>query len=121
MIRFRIYIAVLMSVLMSQIPYIAVAEAMPGMIPTSVLIEEMSMNETRSKVRTFLNRQDFQSELVKRGVSPDEVQARVAALSDQEVRHLAAQMDRAQYGGDVGGILIVVVLVLLIIFLAKRI
>jgi hypothetical protein len=117
----RVHVAIFMAAVMTNIPYLAWAEAAPAMIPTSVVVDEMSATEARSKVQSFLNREDFKAELVKRGVRPEEVNARVAALSEQELRQLAAQMDKAQYGGDLGGILIIVVLVLLIIFLARRI
>lgn len=121
MISIRVYIAVFMAAIMTNIPYLAWAEAAPSMIPTSVVVEQMGAAEARAKVQSFLNREDFKSELIKRGVQPEEVNARIAALSEQELKQLATQMDKAQYGGDLGGILIIVVLVLLIIFLAKRI
>ena len=44
----------------------------------------------------------------------------MASLSDAEISDLASQMQQAQYGG-ITSILVVVVLVLLIIYLAKRI
>jgi hypothetical protein len=117
----RVYIAIFMAAIISTIPYIAAAEAAPAMLPTSVVVEQMSLTEARAKVQSFLDREDFKSELVKRGVSPTEVNARIASLNEQELRQLAAQMDQAKLGGDIGGILIIVVLVLLIIFLARRI
>ncbi|NJM10237.1 MAG: PA2779 family protein [Bdellovibrionaceae bacterium] len=117
----RIYCAVFMAAIMTNIPYMAWAEQASQMIPTMVVVEQMSETQARQKVQSFLNREDFRKELVKRGVSPEEVSSRISSLSQSELRQLAAQMDKAQYGGDVGGILIVVVLVLLIIFLARRI
>jgi|GEM_PF-1924555 len=121
-IQIRTCIAVFMAAILTNIPYMAWADAtLPAMIPTSVVIEQMSLQEARSKVESFMNREDFKAELIKRGVNPEEVNARVAALSERELRQLATQMDQAQFGGDVTGILIVVILVLLIIFLARRI
>ena len=119
--RLQYYCALIMAVIMTNIPHMAWAEAAQEMIPTTAIVQQMSEAEARAKVAEFLNREDFKAELVKRGVNPQEVNARVAALSQHELQQLAAQMDQAQYGGDVGGILVLVVLVLLIIFLAKRI
>lgn len=117
----RITVAVFMAAILTNIPYMAAAEAIPAMIPTSVVVEQMSMNEARAKVEAVVNREDVKSELIKRGVSPAEVNARIASLSEREMRQLASQMEAAQFGGDVTGILIVVVLVLLIIFLVRRV
>lgn len=115
-------VAVFMAAILTNVPYLAFAETVKAqMIPTSVVVEEMSRGEAVSKVQEILSRTEVRSELIKRGVAPEEVESRIAALSDQELRQLAGQMDQAMAGGDVVGILIVVVLVLLIIFLAKRV
>jgi hypothetical protein len=116
------FIAIFVSILMTNIPHIAWAQAADEMIPTSVVVEQMSRAQTREKIAGHLNRAEVRSELAKYGVSPEEAQLRIASLSDQELRQLASQMDQAMYGGEpVVGILIVVVLVLLIIFLVKRV
>ncbi len=118
----RIYVAIFMAAIMTNLPYMAfAAEVVPAMIPTSAVVEQMSVSQARAKVESFMKREDFRAELIKRGVNPEEVTSRMASLNEQELRQLATQMDKAQYGGDVTGILIVVVLVLLIIFLARRI
>jgi hypothetical protein len=117
-------IAIAMSVLMTNIPYFAWADALEnhqGMITTSQVVEQMNRRETEQKVQEFLSRSEVRSEFVKRGVSPDEVSARIASLTDQELNQLSHQMDQARFGGDVIGILVVVVLVLLVIYLAKRV
>lgn len=117
----RLLCALLMAALMTNIPHIAWAEMAPQMIPTSVLVNELSRKQAEDKVQSYLNREDIRSELVKRGIDPQEVTERLASLSDTELKQLSTQMDAAMYGGDVVGILVIVVLVLLVIFLAKRI
>lgn len=117
-------IAIAMSVLMTNIPYLAWADALENkqdMIATSQVVEQMNRRETEQKVQEFLSRGEVRSEFIKRGVSPDEISARIASLTDQELNRLSQQMDQARFGGDVVGILVVVVLVLLIIYLAKRV
>lgn len=118
---FLTFVALVMSLIISQIPHVAMAEVAHQMIPTAAVVEEMSRTQTRARVQSYLDRADLQEALKKQGIPINEVEARVASLSDQELRDLATQMDKAQYGGDVGGILIVVLLVVLIIFLIKRI
>ncbi|MBX3021914.1 MAG: PA2779 family protein [Bdellovibrionales bacterium] len=114
-------VAIFMAFIMTNIPYLAWAETAKEMIPTAAVVEELSRAEAQAKVQEILSRTEVRSELLKRGVSVEEVNSRMASLSDSELRQLAGQMDAAMYGGDVVGILVVVLLVLLIIYLAKRI
>lgn len=117
-------IAIVMSAILTNIPYLAWAEALEanqGMISTTQVVEQMNRRETEQKVQEFLSRSEVRSEFTKRGVSPDEISARIASLTDQELNRLSQQMDEARYGGDVIGILVIVVLVLLVIYLAKRV
>ncbi len=118
----RVFCTFLMSVLMTGLPHVAWAEAATEMIPTSVVVEQVTRAQSVAKVEAYLGRTEIRSELVKRGVSPEEVSQRLAGLSDQELRQLGKQMDQAMYGGDgVVGVLIIVILVLLVIFLVKRV
>ncbi|MGE0527368.1 MAG: PA2779 family protein [Bdellovibrionales bacterium] len=126
---FRIHCAIVMAFMISNIPHLAVAE-MAGemanetaseMIPTSAVVDELSRSEAQAKIEGLLQREDMQDRLLSFGLSREEVNARLASLSDREMQDLASQMDRAMYGGDVTGVLLIVVLVLLIIYLAKRI
>jgi hypothetical protein len=63
----------------------------------------------------LLSRDDVAAALQARGVSPDQVRARVAALSDAEAAQLADQIDAAPAGGtDVLGTIVFVFVLLLI-------
>lgn len=118
----RLFWSVLMATFMTSIPHIAWAEMAQEMIPTSVVINEMSRDQARATIESHLSRAEVRSELGQRGVAPEEVSLRLASLSDQELKRMAKQMDEAMYGGDsVVGILVVVLLVLLIIYLVKRV
>lgn len=109
-----------MSLLMSNIPNVALAEKVSElkMISASVVLEELTRAEAEQNVRDYLQRSEVQSELVKRGVSPDEATARLANLSELEIKQLSGQVKQAQAGGD---ILVAILLVVLIIYLIKRI
>ncbi len=113
--RLSLFVSVTMSLLLSNIPSVAFAE---GMISTSVVVAELNRVEEQKNVENFLQRNDVREELIKRGVAPDEVSSRLASLSTLELRQLSAQLDQARAGGD---ILVTVLLVVLIIYLIKRI
>lgn len=114
--RTKFYCSILMSAWLTNLPAHAVAEM--SMIPTSVIAAEMSRAEASDKVMSLLEQQNVREQLVQNGVSPQEAESRIASLSDQELRQLAGQIEQARAGGD---ILVTVLLVVLIIFLVKRI
>lgn len=97
------------------------AHAATGMISTSEVVTQMTRAESQARVAEVLNRGDIQQELVKMGISPEEANRRIAGLSDAEARNLASDLEEAQAGGSIGGILVLVLLVVLIIYLVKRI
>lgn len=70
----------------------------------------------REKINEVLARADVQDQLLKQGVDLDEVDARVAALSDAEAQQMAQQLDQlpAGAGGGVIGALFAVFIILLI-------
>jgi uncharacterized protein DUF6627 len=71
--------------------------------------------QQRDRVMNLLQRADVRQRLEAYGVSPADVQARVASLSDQEVAQLAGDIDRLPAGGvDIIGAIILVFIVLLI-------
>ena len=114
--------AFLMSFLISPIPNVALAEGMmqsqQGMISTSSVLADVSRNEAEKEIRDYLQTSEVQASLIKQGLSSDEVSMRLASLSEQEIRQLSGQVKEARAGGD---ILIAILVVVLIIFLIKRI
>jgi len=68
----------------------------------------------------YLAREDVRAALAAQGLDPEEAQARMASLSDGEVRQIAGQLDQLPAGGDGLGIIIaVLVIVLLVILILK--
>jgi uncharacterized Fe-S cluster-containing radical SAM superfamily protein len=67
----------------------------------------------RGMLGVVVDRADVRARLQAMGVDPRELQARVAALSDEEAAQLAARLDELPAGGDVLGVLVFVFLVLL--------
>lgn len=113
---FKIACSVFMSIMLTNLPASAVANQ--GMISTSSVVEQLSREQTEKEVLYNLSRDEIKQTLIDNGISPQEVSSRLASLSDTELRQLSGQLSEARAGGD---ILVVIVLVLLIIFLAKRI
>ncbi|NRA46199.1 MAG: PA2779 family protein [Oligoflexales bacterium] len=106
--------------LMSPLPTLAAVQAVPTMITTQELVEEMNRLEAEAIINEQLDRSDIQKELEKFGVSADDARMRLASLTDAEVSDIAVQMEEAQYGG-ITSILVLIILILLIIYLAKKI
>lgn len=69
----------------------------------------------RARIVSALSREDVQSALVARGIDPSDAKSRVAALTDDEARSAASQLDNAPVGGD--GIIGAIVLVFLVLLL----
>lgn len=76
--------------------------------------DQLSTSADRDHVKQFLDRNDVQAQLQARGVDADTAKARVDALTDDEVKTLASRIDQLPAGGDVLGILLAVLIILLI-------
>jgi hypothetical protein len=72
----------------------------------------------RARVLAFLDRAQVREQIVALGVDPNEAAARVAALSDAQVREIAGQIDQLPAGqsaiGAVVGAIVIIFLVLLV-------
>lgn len=106
----------MMCFVLSNIPAIAVANQ--AMISTQAVVAELDRAQTEQKISEYLSRTEVKEELMKRGVSAEEVSSRLASLSETELRALSSQVEQARAGGD---ILVTILIVVLIIFLIKRI
>jgi hypothetical protein len=100
--------------LMATVLIVAMALPLPsyaGMLATETAMTAIQ----RDQVVALLQRADVGRRLEAYGVDPAEVQARVAAMSDEEVARLAGAIDRLPSGGvDIIGAIVLVFIVLLI-------
>lgn len=114
--------ALFMAFLMSNISNVALANKLISskneMISTSVALAEITRVEAEKDILDYFQKSEVQNELIKQGVSPNEVTTRLANLSEQEIQQLSGQVKEARAGGD---ILVAVLLVVLIIYFIKRI
>jgi hypothetical protein len=90
-----------------------VAEA--GLIGTLQAVEVGTRSGDLATVNAALAREQVRAQLLALGVDPAQVEARVAALTDSELRALAGKVSEAPAGGDALAVIGVVFLVLLIL------
>jgi hypothetical protein len=65
----------------------------------------------------FISREDVREEMIRFGVSPEEVSARLGSLSDEEVLHLSKTIRDMPAGGDALGTVVVAILVVFFVLL----
>jgi len=112
MSRLRRLVAGLVIVSMTGIVIPLPAQA--GVVATEALTASSSTSSARDRLAVLLTRADLRAQLEARGVRPADVQARIDALSDEEVAQLAGRVDALPAGGDVVGAIVFIFLVLLI-------
>jgi hypothetical protein len=89
--------------------------AQAGIVGTLQAVEASSRATDLATVDAALARDEVRAQFVALGVAPEQVEARVAALTDAELRTLAGQMTDLPAGGDALAVIGIVFLVLLIL------
>ena len=104
---------------------IVAEKAYAGFSPSGMMVlSSIERTADVNKIRNLLESKVVTEKLKQLGFNKEEIQTRLDQLTDQQLHQVALQVDQLKVGGDGGiviGILVVVVLVLLIIYLAKRI
>lgn len=116
----RFVLAIMISFTLTELP-IMKAEAAGGLITTQEAFSDYTRTSGEANVTNFIARADVKDKLIELGIDPVDAQKRVAGLSNKDVKNLNDEIQKATIAGDIGGILIVVLLVILIIYFAKRI
>lgn len=89
--------------------------AFGGVISTQQYLISLDREATLARIDAVLAREEVQSKLEQYGVDPVAAEGRIAALTDQELELLAAELESLPAGGDllaVVGIAFVVLLIL---------
>jgi len=93
--------------------YLPVANA--AMVGTEAAINTMQDQQARNRIQDTLNREEVQSKLFSLGVDPQQVQARVDALTESEVQMLSKHLNEMPAGaGMVNFLLLILILVLIL-------
>ncbi len=103
----------ILSLMMGTMP-LAVQAQPSQLVSTQSALDAVQISAERERIGKLLARADVREQLVNQGVELNEVEARVAALSDQEVRQMAEQLDNMPAGanGVVGALLTVFIILL---------
>jgi hypothetical protein len=89
--------------------------ATAGIVGTERMVAEQTRSHMLDRIDGILAGEAVSSQLLARGVAPEMVRERIAALSDVELQQLASSMESAPAGGDVLVVIGVVFVVLLIL------
>jgi hypothetical protein len=95
------------------LPALAASTLAPALVTTDEVLDDLRA-PVLDRIDALLARGEVRTALVAHGVDAAQVQARVAALTDEEARLLAAELDRLPAGGDVLGYVFLVFIILLI-------
>ncbi|RAH37332.1 PA2779 family protein [Halomonas sp. SL1] len=105
----------ILALVLGSLPAVAaVPAADQGLVGTTSVLDAQASQQDRDKIRRVLAREDVQQQLLLQGVSPAEVDNRVAALSDAEAREMADRLDQMPAGAGVVGALFAVFIILLV-------
>lgn len=92
--------------------------AQAALISTQEVLAAGDGAADRARVLAFLDRAEVREQIAALGVDPNEAAARIAALSDAQVREIAGQLDQLPAGqsavGAVVGAILIIFLVLLV-------
>ncbi len=114
----RFILALMISFTLTELP---IMKAQAGLITTQEAFTEYSRGQGESTIHNFIARSEVKDKMIELGVDPFDAQKRIASLSDSDVKKLNDDIQKATIAGDIGGILIIVLVVILIIYFAKRI
>lgn len=85
-----------------------------AMVETDVVVDHALAEQGRAKIMALVNREDMRAQLEVRGVTTEQAQARVDALTDDEAMQIAGKLDQLPAGGDIIGTAVFIFLVLLV-------
>jgi hypothetical protein len=92
--------------------------------PVSGAVQSASVQRTSDMhtVQTFLEQKQVRDRLVSFGMSDAEIQSRLGNMNDADLHQVATHIDKENPGGGViVGVLVIGILVLLFVYLLKRV
>lgn len=117
-LRFGRITALVMALVMLVVSLpLGVAQA--RLVTTDQVIGGMSADSERDRIQAFLGRADVQAQMVALGVDTAEAAARIATLSDDEIRQVAGQLDRLPAGQDAATIALVLLSVFVLLVMLQ--
>jgi hypothetical protein len=95
--------------------------ALAALVPTDAVTDPGGGADARGRLMRWLAREDLRLALAAQGLDAEEVQARVASLTDTEIEQLAGQLDKLPAGGDALATAIAVLLIAAILLLIMKV
>lgn len=95
--------------------------ALAALIGTDAVADLPNARVDRDQVLQLLAREEVRAALVAQGIDPEEARARVASLSDAEIREIAGRLETLPVGGDGFGTAIAVLLIILIVVVILKV
>jgi hypothetical protein len=95
--------------------------ALAALIGTDAVADFPNAQVDRDRVLQLLAREEVRAALLAQGLDPAEAQARVASLSDSEIREIAARLESLPAGGDGFGAAIAVLLIILLVVVILKV
>jgi hypothetical protein len=89
-------------------------QAYAGIVSTDRVAASAQSQSERERIRTFFDREDVRKQLQAQGIDVKAANARVDALTDDEVHKVAGNLDNMPAGGDILGLIFLVFVILLI-------
>lgn len=91
-----------------------VSPAYAAMVGTTTVLQQAQQRFDRAELVGMFERETIATQLVELGVDPAAAKARVAALTDEEIRQLNQRLADMPAGGDVLGVVLVVFVIFII-------
>lgn len=88
--------------------------ASANIVGTDQAVNHALAEQSRARIMALVERDEVRAQLQARGVMPEQAQARVNALTDEEVIELSSKLDQLPAGGDVLGTVAFIFIVLLV-------
>ncbi len=96
---------------------VVVAPLQAALVATEEILEIGDPQAARDKVDQFLAREDVARQMAALGVPVDEAQARVQAMTDEEISLLAGKIDQLPAGGSAAGFIVVLLAVAFVVMI----
>jgi hypothetical protein len=94
---------------------LVVAPVQAAMVGTADILKAQSDDLARQKVKVFMERQDVVQQIQAWGVNPQEAQARVDTMTEEEISLLASKIDQLPAGGDALGFILAVAVIIFVV------
>jgi len=88
--------------------------ASANMVETDQAVNHALAEQSRVRIMALVERDDVRAQLEAKGVTSEQAQARVNALTDEEAIQVSGKLDQLPAGGDILGTAVFIFIVLLV-------